>query len=78
MWEKGFRDGIEAVYEAKSPAECRKAIPDFVHEKEMGFKKMFKNHPEYTIRTDVRSVSMTHKEHGAQEHIFYCDGAWRA
>jgi hypothetical protein len=70
MWEEG-PTGVQAVHETKSLSDCRKGIQDFVHEKEIGLKKRFKE-PDYTvIRSGQNSIYARHRREGTVEGYAY-------
>jgi hypothetical protein len=79
LWEKwinhsqGGAPVIQAVYEAGTLLECRKAMPDFIKEKVTGFKQAYKE-PEHQITGGPYAafVMSQREKRMLQEYEYYC------
>jgi hypothetical protein len=81
LWEKwvlhhsetGSAPVIQAVYEAGTLLDCRKAMPAFIEDKAKGFKEAYKG-PEHTVLSGpYAAILMRQRDNKElQEYHYYC------
>jgi hypothetical protein len=70
--DKGRAPVIQAVLETQSLADCRKAMPNFIKEKALGFKRVYKEPEHQILEGPYAAMVSSEKNNMAQAYEYSC------